>query len=371
MKPEDRIIDSFKKKGVTLMASLPCERVQGLLTRIPRHFRHIPLSREEEGVGICAGASLAGARGGMIIQSSGVGNIINALCSLTKFYQFPLPILVSWRGVYDEKIAAQIPMGKYLPKLLDALEIGHTEVVEQESLSTVEDVLENVYEKNTIHVFLLNPRIWSENIRKFGFAERKDVKEQQHRIGKVHPALTRFQLIRAAAPYLEGKAVVCNLGYPCKELYHLKHQKSNFYMLGSMGLASAVGLGIALNTKKEVVVVEGDGSILMNPSTLATVALAAPKNFTLLVVDNGVYGSTGNQPTAANGYADLELAARGFGIKNTYKVATDGQLRKVFEELGEGPNFIHAVAKPGNAELPNVPLSPVEIKENVMEFLRG
>jgi sulfopyruvate decarboxylase subunit beta len=309
----------------------------------------------------------------MLIQSSGVGNTINALCSLTKFYQLPLPILVSWRGVYDERIAAQIPMGKYLPKLLDALEIGRTELADPRELSAVEDILGKVFEENTVHAFLLNPKLWGENMRGMEniVVERKELEEQQHKVLRIRPHFTRFQLMEAAVPYLEGKAVVCNLGYPCKELYHLKHQKSNFYMLGSMGMASAVGLGIALNTQKEVVVVEGDGSILMNPSTLATTALTAPRNLTLLVFDNGVYGSTGNQPTAANGYADLELVARGFGIKNTYKVATKDQLHRVLEELGEGPNFIHAVAKPGNVELPNVPLSSREIKENVVEFLKS
>ena len=115
----------------------------------------------------------------------------------------------------------------------------------------------------------------------------------------ISASLTRYDIIKIIAPYLEGKVVVSNLGWPSKELYAIKHQPSNFYMLGSMGMATPIGLGIALTSKKEVVVIDGDGSLLMNPGTLATAASLAPKNLTILAIDNGAYGSTGNQPTLA------------------------------------------------------------------------
>ena len=91
-----------------------------------------------------------------------------------------------------------------------------------------------------------------------------------------------------------------NLGWPSKELYAVKHQPSNFYMLGSMGMVTPIGLGIALSSSKDVIVIDGDGSLLMNPGTLATAASLAPKNLTILAIDNGAYGSTGNQPTLAS-----------------------------------------------------------------------
>ena len=77
-------------------------------------------------------------------------------------------------------------------------------------------------------------------------------------------------------------------------------------MLGSMGMATPIGLGIALSSAREVVVVDGDGSLLMNPGTLAVCAAAAPKNLTILAIDNGAYGSTGSQPTHAATCVDLE-----------------------------------------------------------------
>ncbi len=369
MSAEEEVIRILKKNKVKLVATLPCEKVRYLLSLISKNFRHIPLSREEEGVGICAGAALAGARAAMLVQSSGVGNAINALCSLTKFYGLPLGLLVSWRGIYEEKVAAQIPMGRYLPNILDAAEIGHAQVLEREDIVLVNNELRKAYTNDEVRAALLSPKIWSGRILD-ALPRRRIRKISLPRARKMRRAtLTRFEVLQAIAPYLDGKVVVCNLGYPSKELYAVKHQSSNFYMLGSMGMASPIGLGIALFTKKQVMVIDGDGSLLMNPSSLATIAQMNPKNLTIVAVDNGVHGSTGNQPTAANSCADLEFVARGFGIENSYKVYTKRDLVKIFDELDKGPNFIHALAKPYNEELPNVPLSAAEIKRNVMRFL--
>jgi sulfopyruvate decarboxylase subunit beta len=116
--PEDRLIGILKDNGVDFISSLPCEKIKVLLHKITKDFFHIPLTREEEGVGISGGIALAGKRPAMFVQSSGIGNMINALLSLTGFYKLPLAIFVSQRGIYKEKIAAQRPMGQRLPKIL-------------------------------------------------------------------------------------------------------------------------------------------------------------------------------------------------------------------------------------------------------------
>ncbi len=368
MRPEEQIIQVIKAEGVDLVATLPCDKAKQLFALVPRHFEHIPLSREEEGVGICAGAHLAGAKPVMLIQSSGVGNMINALCSLTKLYELPLPILVSWRGIYKENIIAQVPMGKYLPRILEALDIDYTEIHEREDIPLIGHVLKNSYRNNAIHAALLSPKIW-------GSAPASGIKKRDVKIapkvGKtLRPSLTRFEIIKAAAPYMEGKAVVCNLGIPSKELYNVMHQESNFYMLGSMGMASPIGLGMAMNTEKEVVVIDGDGSLLMNPGILATVSIAHPKNLTILAVDNGIHGSTENQPTATAICTDLGAVAGALGIERVYRTADERELENTFEGLGKGPNFIHALAKPGNAEVPDIPLTPLQIKRQVMRSLK-
>jgi sulfopyruvate decarboxylase subunit beta len=142
-------------------------------------------------------------------------------------------------------------------------------------------------------------------------------------------------------------------------------------MLGSMGMVSPIGLGISLCSEREVVVIDGDGSLLMNPGVLATAAHFAPENLTILAIDNSSYGSTGSQKTLTGSCVDLELVARGFGIGNTVKVSTREELIDAMRSEKKGLKFIHALALPGNRDVPNIPLGHIAIKDEVMNFLRS
>ena len=371
--PEEELITILKQSGIDFTASLPCEKIKILLELVSAEFFHLPLTREEEGVGIAAGAALAGKRPAMFIQSSGIGNMINALLSLTGFYALPLAIFVSQRGIYQEKIAAQFPMGKGLPKILKGAGIRYTLISSAEDFRVIPRKLRSVYEKNQIHAFLLSPAIWEgSSARSHAMFDQRPVvcMIPETRRDAVAPDCTRYELIEVVAPYLENRVVVSNLGWPSKELYALKHQPSNFYMLGSMGMATPIGLGISLSSKKDVVVIDGDGSLLMNPGVLATAAHVSPDNLTILAIDNSSYGSTGSQETLTGSCVDLELVARGFGIGNTKRAATQEQLKSAMTEKKSGMKFIHALALPGNRDVPNIPIDHRAIRDHVMRFLK-
>jgi sulfopyruvate decarboxylase subunit beta len=375
--PEEELIAILKKAGVDFTSSLPCEKIKSVLRRVGEEFFHLPLTREEEGVGISAGSALSSKRPAMFVQSSGVGNMINALLSLTGFYQLPLAIFVSWRGVYKERIEAQLPMGKNLPGILKGARIPHFPVTTREDFEEVSKRLADVYRKNSVHAFLLSPALWEGSGVRDEKPERRRHKKkpgnhyERSVVQRVSPPrLTRFEILQILAPYLGSKVVVCNLGIPSKELYFINDQPSNFYMLGSMGMVTPIGLGIALSSNKEVVVIDGDGSILMNPGTLATAASCAPKNLTILAIDNSSYGSTGDQPTLTGSCVDLESLARGFGIKDTCRVSRKKELVDVLKRPHDRMRFIHVLAVPGNQDVPNIPLHHLVIKERVQDFLR-
>ena len=106
-------------------------------------------------------------------------------------------------------------------------------------------------------------------------------------------------------------------------------------MLGSMGLCSSIGLGLALSQKKDVISIDGDGSVLMNLSTLTTIGNRAPNNFTLLIIDNGSYGSTGDQKTFTSEKTSLQKIAKGSGCKNVIEcsgIDTSKYLRKAIND---------------------------------------
>ena len=102
---------------------------------------------------------------------------------------------------------------------------------------------------------------------------------------------------------------------------------------------------------------------------LSTIAAARPKNLSIFAVDNGVHGSTGNQPTATSLCVDLEATAKGLGFLKTCKAASREEILSAIQSLGDGPNFVHLIAKPGNANVGDVPLSPLQIRRNVMQIL--
>jgi sulfopyruvate decarboxylase subunit beta len=374
---EEELIDILRKTGLDFAASLPCEKIKNLLVMVGRSFFHVPLTREEEGVGICAGAALAGKRPAMFIQSSGIGNMLNALLSLTGFYRLPLALFVSQRGIYKEKIEAQLPMGKVLPDILRGAALPHSIISTREDFSYIARTLPEVYRGNHIHAFLLSPAIWEEDSGTLRVSHRaikapkKKVGEAKGPLRPLFPRHTRYEILEIIAPWLEGKVVVCNLGFPSKELFRIMHQPSNFYMLGSMGMATPIGLGIALSKDKEVVVIDGDGSLLMNPGTLATAAHFAPGNLTIFAVDNATYGSTGSQPTLTGSCVDLERVARGFGIQNTVKISGKKQIMDVMKKSSNELTFIHALALPGNLDVPNISIHHLENKRLVMEFLKS
>ena len=133
--------------------------------------------------------------------------------------------------------------------------------------------------------------------------------------------MTRFDAIDLARRTLTDEPVVVSLGHPAYELFAAGDRPLNFYTWGSMGLTSSIALGLALaRPDRRVVALDGDGSLLMNLGSLATIAACAPANLLVLVLDNGQYGTTGGQATATAGAADLEAAARAMGVRQTATV---------------------------------------------------
>ena len=367
------IIQLLSDARVNFFTTYPCAKFQRLFNLVHDNFNSIGITKEEEGVGICAGASLTGARPAMLIQSTGFGNMINALCSLTQTFELPLLILASWRGVYQEKIVAQIRLGKTLPGIFNAINATYHVIETRQDLPKLTLAASEAYGKSSIQIILLTPKLWETETpasQKTPTTSSHNNSEKSKPVPSLKPGtLSRYQVLKIAAPYLDQKLVVSNIGFPSRELHEIHHQPSNFYMLGSLGLATPIGLGVAMHTKKPVVIIDGDGSLLSNLGSLATIAQVAPKNLTILAIDNGAHGSTGNQPTATSSCVDLAKAAKSLGIQHIYRGSTANQLQKIFKGLGSGPNFIHIPAQPGNAEVPVIPLTPTEIKQQFMSTI--
>ncbi|WP_261789060.1 sulfopyruvate decarboxylase subunit beta [Methanosarcina siciliae] len=377
--PEEEVIEIMKKTGIDLAATLPCDRIKNLLPLVSENFPEIKLTREENGVGICAGAYLAGGKPMMLIQSTGLGNMINALESLNVICKIPLPVLTSWRGVYKEGIEAQVPLGVHLPGILEGAGIAYTTIDGPEKIGLLEEVIRDAYENLRPHVALVSPRTWEGSSCCAWDTQKAPKTPEKEKVCKfrltqkvLEPRMIRNDAISAVATELDGELTVTNLGVPCKELYAARDRDLNFYMFGSMGLTTSIGLGIALRTDRQVVVFDGDGSLLMNPNALLEVGREAPENLTILALDNGAYGSTGSQETCALRYIDLEILANACGIQNTHKVNAEEELVYLYKDSlnARQTSFIHVILKPGNTKAPNIPLSPEDVTKRFMESLK-
>ncbi len=135
--------------------------------------------------------------------------------------------------------------------------------------------------------------------------------------------MTRLDASRRLRARLTDEAVVASLGHPAYDLFAAGDRPENFYTWGSMGLASSIGLGLAMaRPDRRVVVLDGDGSLLMNLGSLATIATTGRPNLVVIVWDNEGYGTTGGQPTATAHGADLAGAAEALGIACSVTVRT-------------------------------------------------
>jgi len=183
--------------------------------------------------------------------------------------------------------------------------------------------------------------------------------------------MTRIEATRIIVDLAGDAPIVASLGHPAYDLFAAGDRPQNFYTWGSMGLASSIGLGLALaRPDVRVFVLDGDGSLLMNLGSLATIGLLQPKNLVLVVMDNEEYATTGGQPTPTAHGADLDAAARAMGIAATATVRSEDDLRRAGAERGDGPMFIVAKVKE-SAPTAKPPLDCVFIKHRFMSAIRS
>lgn len=179
--------------------------------------------------------------------------------------------------------------------------------------------------------------------------------------------MERPEGIRVVLSRLKNEPVIANLGLATYDLFALGDRRSNLYTWGGMGLVSSIGLGVALAApERKVIVMDGDGSLLMNLGSLATIARQQPPNLVHIVWDNQQWGETGGQPTHTSTGTDLAAVAKGAGIARVASVSSLKALEGIVDQAmaEDGPWFIVAKVE----EKRRVPRPEVMIEENLVRF---
>ena len=181
--------------------------------------------------------------------------------------------------------------------------------------------------------------------------------------------MTRAEAIQAVLSKLSDELVVICNGFPSREAFAFRDRPEHFYMIGSMGLTPAIGIGVALaQPSRTVVVFDGDGNVLMNMGTLATIAAKQPKNLLHIVFDNEVYGSTGDQATLSQ-RVPLDVVAESCGYASVRRVVERDVLRETVDQMLKtpGPGFVLVKVSTRVNTVPRVDIEPDAMTQRFMK----
>ena len=361
---------ALERHGFDFFAGVPCSLIEDLIATLESHPRlpYVGTPREDVAVGLAAGAWFGRRQPAVLPQNSGLGTILNALASLSLMYGLPARLVVTWRGRGGQDAPEHVLMGEISPRLLELLGIPHR-VLAAETLEADLAWAVAVMDRSMQPVALLVPP----NVVEAGKAHAHLVHERA-RAGARHarplpetltPKLSRLDALAAARKPLGREPVVHANGYIYRESYSLGDRPENFYMIGSMGLASAIGLGLSLAREETATVVfDGDGNLLMNLGILPLVAARAPRRLVHVVFDNEVYGSTGNQ-RSVSGEVRLDRLAQAAGYRSVAAVTAAADITEAVRTAfaADGPHFILVKVTSEQAEAPRIPYSPHELRD--------
>ena len=371
------------KRGYTFWTGVPCSFLTPFINYVlgSGDLDYVGAASEGEALGIAAGAHLAGRKTVVICQNSGLGNAVNPLASLNHVFRIPTLFITTHRGapgVHDEpqhELMGQIT-GELLTVLripwegfpAEAADVGPALDRAERSMAETGRPFAFVMQKGTVGKYPLRdkprPPLPPAAVPAGAFARPPAER------------MARLDAIRVARETVGREAaLIATTGKIGRELYTLGHEPNQLYVVGSMGCASGIGLGVHLGSgrRKRVVVLDGDGAALMKMGTLATIGHERPSGFLHVLIDNEAHESTGGQATVSSSI-DFAAIAAGCGYRHVWRVdAPEALAAAVKEGLSKpGPNLVHVKVSIGSAaDLGRPGLAPPEVKRQFMAWLAG
>jgi phosphonopyruvate decarboxylase len=363
-------------RGFDFFTGVPCSFLTPLINGVlsDRTLSYVGAASEGEAVAIASGAWLAGRRTVVMCQNSGLGNAVNPLTSLNAPFKIPTLFITTWRG---EPGIADEPqhelMGRITQDLLSLM--GLAQAPFPAEAAAVGPVLERAVQhmESTAQPFALVMRktdLKDEPLDQRALPQRPAGQRIRNEQAGPQPARAAVleRVIRLAG---DDTGIVATTGKCGRELFTIADRPQHLYQVGSMGCATGMGLGVALNTQRPIIVLDGDGAALMKLGTFATVGAYGPRNLIHILLDNGVHDSTGGQATVS---ASVDFAA--VALACGYACAASANTLDGFEaalqaaQTGAKPAFIHMRIAPGSmAKLGRPTVTPAEVARRFQAFL--
>jgi phosphonopyruvate decarboxylase len=380
----DKFLTPARELGFNFFTGTPCSYLKPFINYVidTDGFDFIDSVNEGDALAIAAGATIAGKRAVVMFQNSGLGNAINPITSLTYTFNLPVMIITTLRGepggAHDEP--QHELMGQITTEILETMRLKwayfpNTEAEIMPALKLADDHMKSTHQP---FVFVMR----KDDIAEYKLQKKPAVSKKSFSINHTDLFELEYKERTTRTPVLEvvqnvlGQevAVVATTGKTGRELYEVGDLKNQFYMVGSMGCALAFGLGIAL-TKPElkVLVVDGDGALLMRTGSMATVGAYKPKNLIHLLIDNEAHDSTGGQGTVTGGISFGAIASA-FGYEKVYSTDKLATFKNILNEVknSNASTFIHLKTQKGSPEKLGRPkVTPAEVSVRFAEFIQS
>lgn len=370
----EMIGEELKKCGFTFYSGVPCSFLKDFINYAINSCDYVAATNEGEAIAIAAGAFLCEKKAVVLMQNSGLSNAISPLVSLT--YPFRIPVLgfVSLRGeagVPDEP--QHELMGKITAQMLDLMEIKWEYLSNEDSVAKQQIRLANHFiEQNQPFFFIVRQKTFGKvALQKQPFwikqNMRKVTKSREDELSTRYEALSVINALKD-----RDTVQLATTGKTGRELYEIEDARNNLYMVGSMGCVSSLGLGMALTKKeKDIIVLDGDGSLLMRMGSLATNGYYGPSNMLHILFDNHVHSSTGGQRTVSHNVDFVEIAAA-CGYTNAQYIHDVAELEQsvaMWKKEKELTFLYVRISKDSKENLPRPTVKPYEVKERITSFL--
>jgi phosphonopyruvate decarboxylase len=370
-------IEQLRGRGFSHWAGVPCSYLKPFINYVidDKGLNYTGAASEGEAVGISMGTYLAGKNTVTMCQNSGLGNMVNPLTSLNYPFRVPTLLITTWRGEPGRLDEPQhVLMGQITHQLLETMRIPWLPFpTEQEKVEEVVAKAEATMRETQLPFAL----VMSEgSVEEHELQSTPAPERVQTEIAKAKGAGTkmiRTEALETILAALNGnEAVIATTGKTGRELFTVADRPNHLYVVGGMGTASAIGLGVSLGQPDQpVVVIDGDGAALMKLGSLATIGFTQPAKLLHIILDNEAHDSTGGQGTASP-VVDFARIAGAANYRNTMSLESRQDLERAVKDFQQkrGPSLIHVKIRQGSPKnLGRPTVKPHEVKERFMQFL--
>jgi len=370
----EKLYKIFEEQGISFFTGVPDSTIKDFCFYLDDHAskqNHIIAANEGNSIAIAAGYHLSTGKIPLVyMQNSGLGNAVNPLTSLVdkEVFAIPMIILVGWRGEPGTEDAIQHEKdGHTQIKFLESLDIPFSVLsLDYSELKTqLQSAIEVSKSLSTPYVIL---------VRRNTFEHYKSVHNMSSPVG----LMSREDAISKIINLIDkDDVVVSTTGKASRELCELRKKRghnnnSDFFVIGSMGHASSISLGISLQKPdRNIFCLDGDGALVMHMGSLSTIGKYSYNNFKHILINNYSHDSVGGQQSSSD-IIDFSLLSKAVSYKNYFKIENEYDFVNIFNNFQEslGPSFLEIIVKKGSRkDLGRPELSPIQNKTRFMDFL--